>query len=336
MGLTSAVVSLAFRLSSSGSPSSPPSDRNPELARSQHSAVRNVIIGCCCVWSCAFLDPVCASPTTLRSSQVDRHGRGGGAVSCLVDGVHLDRVHDAEGQVHGELVRVRVDGRAVELAVQVQVYRMCSCGVTLSVEFPQKTIASVALPLGASHIRATVQSVTPVTRRFFGATADCWASAAFELPRGTTPNRIYDAHRFQREFSHRHVWSPIHTYPSPAIVTDRCRSFRPLTRLGSVSCRVHRKWLGVERQVRGHMRNRQQTVKPAEKSRIALTVGVSAYGCRRFDFRSSRRCGCCSPVRHVHGRGRDGRARMTQEQRIVQAIGVSSNGIRSLRIVAHQ
>jgi hypothetical protein len=33
----------------------------------------------------------------LRSSQVDRHGRGGGAVTGLVDSVHLDRVHDAEG-----------------------------------------------------------------------------------------------------------------------------------------------------------------------------------------------------------------------------------------------
>ena len=37
----------------------------------------------------------------------------------------------------------------------------------------------------------------------------------------------------------------------------------------------------VERQVRGHMRNRQQTVKPGRKMRIALTVGVSAYVCRR-------------------------------------------------------
>src|SRR5687767_1836484 len=44
-----------------------------------------------------------------------------------------------------------------------------------------------ALPLGASHMRARVQSVTPVTRRFFGAD---WASAGFALPRETTPNRI--------------------------------------------------------------------------------------------------------------------------------------------------
>src|SRR4029450_3004133 len=56
------------------------------------------------------------------------------------------------------------------------------------------TYAEGALPLGASHIRAPVQSVTPVTRRFFGAAADCWASAAFELPRGTTPNRMATMH----------------------------------------------------------------------------------------------------------------------------------------------
>src|SRR5688500_12446681 len=51
-----------------------------------------------------------------------------------------------------------------------------------------------ALPLGASHIRATVQSVTPVTRRFFGAGADWRASAALELPRGASPNRMATMH----------------------------------------------------------------------------------------------------------------------------------------------
>src|SRR5215204_6108175 len=46
-----------------------------------------------------------------------------------------------------------------------------------------------ALPLGASQIRATAQSVTPVTRRFFGAAA-VWASAGFALPRETIPHSI--------------------------------------------------------------------------------------------------------------------------------------------------
>src|SRR5829696_2628354 len=51
-----------------------------------------------------------------------------------------------------------------------------------------------ALPLAASHVRATVQSVTAVTRRFFGAATDCWASATFEFPRGTTPDSITTMH----------------------------------------------------------------------------------------------------------------------------------------------
>ena len=56
------------------------------------------------------------------------------------------------------------------------------------------TYEAAALPLGASHIRATVQSVTPVTRRFFGAAPDCRANAAFELPRGTSPNKMATMH----------------------------------------------------------------------------------------------------------------------------------------------
>src|SRR5687768_17553855 len=48
--------------------------------------------------------------------------------------------------------------------------------------------------LGASHARATVQSVTPVTRRFLGAGADCWASAVLELPRTARPNRMATRH----------------------------------------------------------------------------------------------------------------------------------------------
>src|SRR5688572_14147426 len=48
--------------------------------------------------------------------------------------------------------------------------------------------AGAPLPLGASHARVTVQSVTPATRRFFGADTDC-ANAALELPRGASPSR---------------------------------------------------------------------------------------------------------------------------------------------------
>src|SRR5687768_2418347 len=46
-----------------------------------------------------------------------------------------------------------------------------------------------AFPLGASHARVTVQSVTPATRRLFGA-ATPWASAALEFKPTTSPSRM--------------------------------------------------------------------------------------------------------------------------------------------------
>src|SRR6188474_3020625 len=90
-----------------------------------------------------------------------------------------------------------------------------------------------ALPLGASHIRATVQSVTLVTRRFFGAAADCWASAALELPRETTPNRratmpIVSNARFR--IVTLGLSSPIRTDPYPV----NCDDYRETTRFRQV------------------------------------------------------------------------------------------------------
>src|SRR4029450_3016109 len=46
-----------------------------------------------------------------------------------------------------------------------------------------------AFPFAPSQANVTVQSVTPVTRRFFGADEDC-ASAAVELPRAARLNRM--------------------------------------------------------------------------------------------------------------------------------------------------
>jgi hypothetical protein len=61
------------------------------------------------------------SPTVLHELSVDRQGCGSGAVTGFVDNVDLDRVHDDECELHGELVWVPVDGRAVQLLVQLPV-----------------------------------------------------------------------------------------------------------------------------------------------------------------------------------------------------------------------
>jgi hypothetical protein len=112
------------------------------------------------------------------------------------------------------------------------------------------------LPLGASHIRATVQSVTPVTRRFFGAATDCWASAAFELPRGTTPNRMATMHIASNASFRILTFGLLF---SLSLSSKRDCAQRP----------VHATYAtilpAVDRHVRGHMRNRQQTMKPAGK-----------------------------------------------------------------------
>ena len=62
-----------------------------------------------------------------------------------------------------------------------------------------------ALPLGASHARVTVQSVTPVTRRFFGADADCGQMLHVESAKSGKPKQDGDdARRVQGAFSHGH------------------------------------------------------------------------------------------------------------------------------------
>src|SRR5262245_61543369 len=51
-----------------------------------------------------------------------------------------------------------------------------------------------AFPLGGSHARFSVQSVTPTTRRFFGADEACRASTALEFPNQTSPIRMATMH----------------------------------------------------------------------------------------------------------------------------------------------
>ena len=89
------------------------------------------------------------------------------------------------------------------------------------------TYEAGALPLGASHVRVTVQSVTPVTRRFFGAGADCRASAALELPRGASPNRMATMHveckaRFRMVTAKKRASRK----RNPGMVGPRCRKER--------------------------------------------------------------------------------------------------------------
>ena len=74
------------------------------------------------------------------------------------------------------------------------------------------------LPLGASQLSVTVQSVTPVTRGFVGADVDVWASAAVELSRDTSPN-ITACRNVSRE-----RWKPLRTVCAPRL-TSRVGSY---------------------------------------------------------------------------------------------------------------
>src|SRR4030095_2243342 len=150
-----------------------------------------------------------------------------------------------------------------------------------------------ALPLGASHIRATVQSVTPVTRRFFGAAADCWASAAFELPRGTTPNRMATMHIASN------ASFPILTFGLFIVIPIQQTRWRPTA--------------GIRDLRHDHSGRRQgklaatfeivnRPVETGTKMRTCFTVGVTAYVCRRVEIRSSRRCGCRLIWKMLHQR----------------------------------
>jgi hypothetical protein len=92
------------------------------------------------------------------SSQVDGHSRGSGAVTCFVDGIQRDRVHDTERQIHGELVRVRIDGRAIQHPVQVQVVPDCAKAAS---ELATETSRITQIASNASFCIVTLVSSSP-------------------------------------------------------------------------------------------------------------------------------------------------------------------------------